>query len=174
MLLAFIGGVVGVAFAVLFTRGLLSFVPSEGRSMMIDATPDWTMLGFAFLVTLATGIVFGLLPALRASRPDPWKTLKDTVGSIAGAGGSLFLRKGLVTAQVALSFLLLFGAGLFTRSLQNLRSADTGVTEPENLVSFQVSPGLSGYDDARATTFQNQLLERIRAIPACPPPEHRR
>ena len=165
MLLAFIGGFVGVAFAILFTRGLLSFVPSEGRSMMIDATPDWTMLGFAFLVTLATGIVFGLLPALRASRPDPWKTLKDTVGSIAGAGGSLFLRKGLVTAQVALSFLLLFGAGLFTRSLQNLRSADTGVAEPENLVSFQVSPGLSGYDDARATNFQNQLLERIRAIP---------
>ena len=66
-------------------------------------------------------MIFGLLPALRASRPDPWTTLKDTVGAVAGAGGSLFLRKGLVTAQVALSFLLLFGAGLFVRSLQNLQ-----------------------------------------------------
>ena len=116
-------------------------------------------------MTLVTGIVFGLLPALRASRPDPWKTLKDTVGSIAGGSQSLFLRKGLVAAQVALSFLLLFGAGLFTRSLQNLRGTDTGVREPENLISFQVDPSLNGYDDARGTNFQNQLLERIKAIP---------
>ena len=96
-----------------------------------------------------TGIVFGLVPALRASRPDPWTTLKDTVGSIAGTGGSLFLRKGLVAAQVALSFLLLFGAGLFVRSLQNLKTTDTGVAL-DNLVTFQLSPALSGYDDERA------------------------
>ena len=69
------------------------------------------------------------------------------MGSIAGTGGSLFLRKGLVTAQVALSFLLLFGAGLFVRSLQNLKTTDTGVVL-DNLVTFQLSPSLSGYDDA--------------------------
>ena len=68
------------------------------------------------------------------------------MGSIAGTGGSLFLRKGLVTAQVALSFLLLFGAGLFVRSLQNLKTTDTGVAL-DNLVTFQLSPALSGYDD---------------------------
>ena len=72
------------------------------------------------------------------------------MGSIAGTGGSLFLRKGLVTAQVALSFLLLFGAGLFVRSLQNLKTTDTGVAL-DNLVTFQLSPALSGYDDERAT-----------------------
>jgi len=165
LVLACIGGLVGLAFSVLFTRTLLTFVPSEGRSMFISPSPDLRILGFAFAMTLVTGIVFGLLPALRASRPDPWKTLKDTVGSIAGAGGSLFLRKGLVTAQVALSFLLLFGAGLFTRSLQNLRSTDTGVAELDNLISFQVDPGLSGYDEERATDFQGQLLDRIRAVP---------
>ena len=82
-------------------------------------------------------MVFGLLPALRASKPDQWATLKDTVGSIAGTGGSLFLRKGLVAAQVALSFLLLFGAGLFVRSLQNLQTTDTGV-EMDNLVTFRL------------------------------------
>ena len=73
-------------------------------------------------------------------------------GSIAGTGGSLFLRKGLVTAQVALSFLLLFGAGLFVRSLQNLKTTDTGV-ELDNLVTFQLSPALSGYTNERATQF---------------------
>ena len=76
------------------------------------------------------------------------------MGSIAGTGGSLFLRKGLVTAQVALSFLLLFGAGLFVRSLQNLKTTDTGVAL-DNLVTFQLSPALSGYDDPRAVALQS-------------------
>jgi predicted permease len=86
------------------------------------------------------------------------------MGSIAGAGGSLFLRKGLVTAQVALSFLLLFGAGLFVRSLQNLKTTDTGV-ELDNLVSFRISPALSGYDNARGQVFYRNLIERLRAMP---------
>jgi predicted permease len=165
LVLSLLGGLVGIGLSVFFTKTLLAFIPSEGRSLLVEPTPDLRILGFAFAVTLFTGVVFGLLPALRASRPDPWKTLKDTVGSLAGGQQSLFLRKGLVTAQVALSFLLLFGAGLFTRSLQNLRGTDTGVREPENLISFQVEPSLNGYDNARGTNFQNQLLERILAIP---------
>jgi predicted permease len=90
--------------------------------------------------------------------------LKDTVGAIAGSGGSLFLRKGLVTAQVALSFLLLFGAGLFVRSLQNLQTTDTGVVL-DNLITFQISPDLNGYDDQRTGHFLQQLLDRLRAAP---------
>src|SRR5262249_31316906 len=88
----------------------------------------------------------------------------DTMGSIAGTGGSLFLRKGLVIAQVALSFLLLFGAGLFVRSLQNLRTTDTGVAL-DNLIMFQVSPALSCHDEPRAVQFQQDLLEPLRAAP---------
>ena len=72
---------------------------------------DFGILAFTLALTGITGVVFGLLPAWRASRSAPWSTLKDTMGSIAGVGGSLFMRKGLVTVQVALSFLLLFGAG---------------------------------------------------------------
>ena len=90
--------------------------------------------------------------------------MKDTVGAIAGTGGSLFLRKGLVAAQVTLSFLLLFGAGLFVRSLQNLKTADTGVAL-DNLVTFQLSPALSGYDAPRAMAFYDQLLDSLRAVP---------
>ncbi len=162
LLLSCAGGVVGIAVAIALTRGLLALVPTDGRPLSITAQPDLRILGFTLGLTFATGIVFGLLPALRASRPDPWTTLKDTVGAIAGTGGSLFLRKGLVTAQVALSFLLLFGAGLFVRSLQNLKTTDTGV-DLENLVMFQLSPALSGYDAPRTVHLYEQLLDRLRS-----------
>ena len=164
LVLSAAGGVVGLALAFLLTRGLLRLVPTDGQPLMINAYPDARILMFTVGLTFLTGIVFGLLPALRASRPDPWTTLKDTVGSIAGTGGSLFLRKGLVTAQVALSFLLLFGAGLFVKSLQNLRATETGI-ELDNLVTFQLSPALNGYTNERATQFYTDLLERLRSAP---------
>jgi hypothetical protein len=91
-------------------------------------------------------------------------TLKGTMASIAGSGGSLFLRKGLVTAQVALSFLLLFGAGLFVRSLQNLKTTDTGVAL-DNLVSFQLAPALSGLRRRAAQVFYTTAA---RAAPRDP------
>jgi predicted permease len=143
---------------------LLALLPQQGQPLLISAQPDPRILGFTLALTVLTGIVFGLLPALRASRPDPWVTLKGTMGSIAGSGGSLFLRKGLVTVQVALSFLLLFGAGLFVRSLQNLKTTETGVAL-ENLVSFQLAPALSGYENERAQVFYTRLLERLRSSP---------
>jgi predicted permease len=164
LLLSSIGGLVGLGIAVLLTQALLALVPSQGQPLLISPHPDPRILGFTLALTFLTGIVFGLLPALRASRPDPWTTLKDTVGSIAGGGGSLFLRKGLVAAQVALSFLLLFGAGLFVKSLQNLKTADTGVVL-DNLVTFQLSPSLNGYDNQRAVIFYDQLLDRLRSTP---------
>jgi predicted permease len=164
LVLSCAGGVVGIALAVALTQGLLALVPSNGQPILIRATPDARILAFTLGLTFATGVIFGLLPALGASRPDPWTTLKDTVGAIAGTGGSLFMRKGLVAAQVALSFLLLFGAGLFVRSLQNLKTADTGV-ELDNLVTFQLSPALSGYESQRTVDFYEQLLGNLRAVP---------
>ena len=80
LLLSFIGGVAGMALAVVMTRGLIAFIPSENNPILITPTPDLRILAFTLVLTLLTGIIFGLLPALRASRPDPWKTLKDTVG----------------------------------------------------------------------------------------------
>ena len=164
LLLSFAGGAMGLLVAVALTRALLALIPSEGQPMLIQAEPDLRILAFTFVLTLVTGVVFGLLPALRASRPDPWTTLKDTVGAVAGSGQSLFLRKGLVTAQVALSFLLLFGAGLFVQSLQNLKAKDTGV-QLNNLVTFQLSPALSGYDAQRTVNLYQQLLDRLRSGP---------
>lgn len=161
LLLSAIGGVLGVGLSVVLTRGLIAFIPQE-QPLLVQPTPDLRILSFTIALTLVTGIVFGLLPAFRASSPDQWSTLKETVGGIAGSGGSLFLRKGLVAAQVALSFLLLFGAGLFVRSLQNLQTKDTGV-QMSNLVTFRLSPALSGYDDARAVNFYRDLLTRIKS-----------
>jgi predicted permease len=163
LLLSLAGGAVGVFISIALTRGLLALVPApQGQPLLIQAEPDLRILLFALGLTTLTALVFGLLPALRASRPDPWTTLKDTMGSIAGrAGGSLFLRKGLVTAQVALSFLLLFGAGLFVKSLQNLKTTETGVGL-DNLVTFQIAPALNGYDNERAALFYQQLLDRLR------------
>src|SRR6478609_3722440 len=161
VLLSIIGGVIGVLLSVVLTRSLIAFIPQQ-QPLLIQPTPDMRILSFTFVLTLITGVVFGLLPALRASNPDQWATLKESVGSVAGSGGSLFLRKSLVSAQVALSFLLLFGAGLFVRSLQNLKGADTGVAL-DNLVTFQLSPAYSGYSVERAALFNQQLVDRLRA-----------
>ena len=161
VLLSLIGGVLGIALSVALTRGLIALIPQQ-QPLLIQPTPDLRILGFTFVLTLVTGVVFGLLPALRASKPDQWATLKDTVGAVAGSGGSLFLRKGLVAAQVALSFLLLFGAGLFVRSLQNLQTTDTGI-EMDNLVTFRLSPALSGYQEQQTVNFYTELRERLNS-----------
>jgi predicted permease len=163
VLLSLIGGAIGIGLSVALTQGLIALIPQQ-QPLLIQPTPDLRILSFTFGLTLFTGIVFGLLPALKASNPDQWATLKDTVGGIAGTGGSLFLRKGLVAAQVALSFLLLFGAGLFVRSLQNLQTTDTGL-QMDNLVTFRLSPALSGYDNPRTVNLYNELLERLRSTP---------
>ena len=84
LVLSFAGGLVGLGLAVVLTRGLLALVPSEGQPLLISAASRRAHSGVHARLTFVTGIVFGLLPALRASRPDPWTTLKDTVGSIAG------------------------------------------------------------------------------------------
>jgi predicted permease len=162
--LSLAGGLLGILLAAGLTRSLLALIPSEGSPLLISSTPDLRILAFTFGLACLTGVIFGLLPALRASRVDLWTTLKETVGSIAGSGGSLFLRKGLVTAQVALSFLLLFGAGLFVRSLDNLKTTDTGVAL-DNLVTFQLSPALNAYTDEKTMQFYRELQDRLRASP---------
>jgi predicted permease len=147
------------------TRALLAVVPSEGTPLLIAPSPDSRILLFTLTVTFTTGVLFGLIPALRASSPNVWTTLKDTIGGIAGGGGSVWLRKGLVAAQVALSLVLLFGAGLFVRSLQNLQRTDTGFHDPDNLVTFQLNPALNGYSEPRGKQFFQNLLDRLRALP---------
>ena len=166
LVLALAGGACGVVLATWMTRGLLALIPTEGGSpLLIRPEPDLRILLFALGVALLTGLIFGLVPALRLSRPDLWSTLKDVVGQVSGAGGAVFMRKGLVTVQVALSFLLLFGAGLFVRSLQNLKTTDTGFDQIDNLVTFRLAPAMNGYSAERVVQLYTDLLDNIRASP---------
>lgn len=165
LVLSFVGGALGIGLAVVMTRGLLALMPAEGNPLLITPNPDMRILLFALALTLLTSLIFGLLPGMRASRLELWNTLKDAAGSIAAPGGSLYLRKGLVAFQVALSFLLLFGASLFVKSLQNLKATPTGFRDPENLITFQLAPALNGYDTPRTVHFYDEVLDNIRAIP---------
>ena len=165
VLLSLAGGILGLALSIWTIHGLLGLLPSDGVTRTLKATPDLRILAFNFVLATATGIFFGLAPALQSMRFDIWTTLKDVAGALAGAGSSVRFRKALVTAQVALSFLLLAGAGLFVKSLGNLKNTNTGFHEIENLVTFQVDPALNGYTNPQVKQFYKNLLEQIKAQP---------
>jgi putative ABC transport system permease protein len=163
LILAITGGLAGLALAVWMDRALLSFLPNQDVPLTISTAPDWRILAFNFAVALLTGVIFGLAPALQSTRPQLAGTLKDQVGSIAG-GTSVRLRKSLVVAQVTLSLLLLIGAGLFIRSLDNLKDLDPGF-QTSNLLEFSIDPTLNGYKPERSLDFYRQLRENLNAIP---------
>jgi putative ABC transport system permease protein len=164
VMLAAIGGLLGLVVASWTTRFLLGFLPTTDTPHVITGSIDNRILIFNFALSLATGLLFGIVPALRSTRPNLAPTLKDQVGAVIGGTGGVRLRKGLVIAQVTVSVLLLIGAGLFIRSLRNLRLLDLGL-KTDNLIAFNVNPALSGYTPARAKQFHTQLLERVRALP---------
>jgi predicted permease len=165
VVLSVLGGVIGIFLSIWTIHALLGFLPSTGSALLLKPAPDVRILGFNLALALFTGLLFGLAPALQSARVDLWNTLKDVVGAVSGAGKSVTVRKALVTAQVALSFLLLAGAGLFVKSLHNLKSTNTGFDAPENLVTFQVDPALNGYDLPRVKSFYKQLLDNMNGVP---------
>jgi predicted permease len=165
LVLSMAGGALGLLLSVVMLKGLLGLLPTGGMPLMLHAQPDRRILAFNLALALITGLVFGLAPALQALRVDLWTTLKDVAGSVAGTGSSVRLRKGLVTAQVALSFLLLAGAGLFVKTLSNLKHTNSGFRDIDNLITFQVNPALNGYPVPRLKQFYRQLLEGVRSLP---------
>ncbi len=164
VLLALLGGVAGLFFASWTGKALLRLLPFEGAAQTLSTQADLRVAGFTFGLSLLTGIVFGLAPALQSTRPELAPALKEGAGSLAGVLGSLRLRKGLVVAQVALSLLLLVAAGLFTGSLHNLRGLDPGF-QRNDLLTFAINPGLNGYDRSQKLALYAQLQETIGALP---------
>ena len=161
MLLAALSGTLGLLFARWGATLLLAYLPQQGF-VTLDPALDTQVLGFTLAVTLLTGVLFGLAPALRATRLDLTSSLKNVAGGSAGRS-RLALHKTLVVVQVALSLFLLVGAGLFVRSLQNLKNLDAGF-DRENVMLFGLDTG-SGYTPARRVNLQKQLLERLESLP---------
>jgi len=160
--LALLGGLVGLVVASWTTRTLLGFLPTLEPSTAISGAIDYRVMAFNLALSVLTGIGFGLVPAFRATSPDLAPTLKDQVGSVVGGG--VGVRKALVVAQVAISVVLLIGAGLFIRTLRNLRVLDLGI-EPTSVVAFNVSPAISGYTPAQTPTLYKSMVDRLRAEP---------
>jgi len=160
--LAAAGGSLGVGLAVMIDRALIAYLPSGHTPLSLSSTPDWTVLGFTFAISLFAGAGFGLVPALQSTRPKLATTLKDQAGAVI-RGGSAGLRKGLVVAQVSLSLLLLIGAGLFLQSLRNLKTMNPGF-EVRNLLAFDVDPTISRFDPKWTVDYYRRLHERLSAV----------
>jgi predicted permease len=164
LLLAALGGALGVLFALWIKDGLLAVSDWGGQGMRaLEPQLDWRALAFTAGLSLLTGIVFGLVPAWRATKVDLTPSLKDSARSSIGASRSL-LSRGLVVLQVALSLALLVGAGLFVRSLLNLQRVDPGFNT-RNLLLFSIEPSLTGYRGAKLEQLYNRLSERLEAVP---------
>ncbi len=165
LVLSLSGGASGLLLSVTMVRGLLRFLPDNGMLATLQTEPDWRILSFNAALSLTTALLFGLAPAWQALKADLWSTLKDAAGPVVGSRGSVTLRKSLVTAQVAFSFLLVSGALLFGKTLLNLKATNSGFGDMDNLITFQIDPARSGYSLARLTAFYQQLLENLRSLP---------
>jgi putative ABC transport system permease protein len=163
LVLSLLGAAAGVLVAAWTGDLLLRALPYEDATRVLSAEPDLRVGLFTLAAGVATGLLFGLAPALQLTRSAVAHTLKDEAAAVVGGSGGR-LRRGLVVAQVALSLLLLVGAGLFARSLQNLRALDPGF-RADRLVAFAVQPAMSGYDEARTQAFAVRVQDELRALP---------
>ena len=163
-LLGALGGLLGLVIAFVTAKAIVSFQPPIAIPIAIDLRLDSTVLGFTVLLSVGTGMLFGLVPALRASRPDLVPTLKDEVLSVGGGRRRLSLRNILVVSQVAVSMVLLIGAGLFVRSLVNAQGVDPGF-ETRNAALATLDISLGGYGEADGRLFFDELSQRMLAHP---------
>ena len=162
-LLAIIGGLVGVIFAV-WAKSALVMLAGKDSGLLpsdVELSLNWRVLVFTLAVSLLTGVLFGLAPAWRSTRMDLVTSLKQsrrTTGAVPRLG------KTLIVVQVAVSFLLLVGAGLFVRTLYNLQHVNLGFVQ-ENLLLFRLQPQQAGYEDGRLIDFYQQLFARLDNLP---------
>ena len=165
LLFAFAGGALGLLVAAWTLHTLLAAFPPDADLRQVAAQIDPRVLGFAALVSLTAGVFFGVSPALRAARLDPARTLRGQGrGTVSAARDVLRFRRGLVTAQVALTLVLLVGAGLFVSSLQNLGRVDLGL-KPDRVLGFSIAPKLNAYSAARTAELARRLTEAVAALP---------
>jgi predicted permease len=167
VLLSVLGGMIGILFAFWGLHAITALVTGRSStSFPYVVSPDWRVLSFALGICFLTGVLFGLAPAFRSTRVDLTPALKESGSSLPGGAASIGFRLGnaLVIAQVALSVLVLIGAGLLVRTLENLRSIDPGFNV-RNLLLFEVEPGRLGYKGVQVEDLLNRMRGRLAAIP---------
>jgi predicted permease len=157
------GGAIGMLLAPPIAAILIRTIWGAGRSQLaFSSHPDSRILAFNFGLALLVSILFSLAPAFQFRRPDLAQALKQQAAVIAG--GSIYLRRATVVAQIALSLLLLVGAGLFVRTLRNLMHLDVGFTT-DHLLTFAVDPKLAGYEDKQTLGLFQEIMQRLSALP---------
>ncbi len=164
LLLAVLGGILGVMIAYWAVDLLRAWMPHTYLPVGIATSVDAQTLGFTVLLTLVTGVVFGLVPAVQASKPDLNSTLKEGGRGSGAAAAHHRLRSLLVIAEVALSLVLLVGAGLCIKSVQRARQADLGF-DPGHVLIVGLRIGMNGYTEETARMFYRRLEERSAALP---------
>src|SRR3984893_15671065 len=165
LMLALAGGVVALLIT-FWTQGtLMKFLPvTEDIPLALSITADRTVLLAALLISVLTGIIFGILPALRSSGVAPAAVLKEDTGKASGGPGKARLASGLVVAQISLSLLLLICAGLFIRSFQSAQQINPGFN-PHNVLIASYDLFTAGYSDATGAEFDRQLVAKLEALP---------
>ena len=163
LLLSTAAGAIGLLVSFWMAGVILRFLP-EGNALGTELTPDARVVAITLGIALVAGLAFGLMPALRAARHAPAATLKADAPTMASADRLLSLRSLLIAAQVAMSLVLVLGAGLFQRTLHNLNGVDTGFARDHVLVGT-LDPSLNGYDPARTATLLTEFAQRVQAIP---------
>ncbi|HYX41064.1 MAG TPA: ABC transporter permease, partial [Pyrinomonadaceae bacterium] len=163
LLLAIIGGALGVLLSVVALRSLAAFVPAN-IPRMGEVNLDWRVLVFTFSLSLLTGVLFGLVPALQASKPDLIEGVKSDGRGMAGSAGHKRLRHLLVVSEVVLVFMLLIAAGLMLKSFRRLQAVAAGF-DPQHVLTARVTLPASSYSPQRKLLFYRQLVERLSQSP---------
>jgi len=163
LMLAGISAVGGLLVASWCRGLLLRIIPPRGVPMRIEGTLDWRVLAVSAGICLVSTLLFGLMPALQASNIDLAGSLKAESGGVVGGSRRNWVRSSLVVVQVSLSFLLLVGAGLLIQSMQRIRNSPPGF-DTQGVVLTSVNLFVAGYDQPRATNFQDQFMDRLRSL----------
>lgn len=164
-LLSFSGGVLGLLVAFAGIRAISLLIASPANDLVLRPSLNWPVLGFTFALSLATGLLFGLAPALQATRVDVTPALKEARASaVSSRRGRVGLGQILVVAQVAMALVLAVAAGLFVRTLVQLNGVELGFNR-ENLLVFSLNARPAGYKQQALTTFYDNLLNRFRSAP---------
>jgi putative ABC transport system permease protein len=164
LMLSMTGGAVGLIVAVWTIQGLVAAIPPSVGALGLSTELDLRLLGFTLALSALTGLLFGVAPAARATRLNLEATLREQGSSASGSLSSVRFRKALVASQIVLTTVLLVGAGLFARSLNNLKRLDLGL-RADHLIAFSVAPELNGYTPQRTIAFFDDLRQSVAALP---------